>query len=109
MFLDSHHLNIISRIFQSGVDLFCFLMGDSGLGDLIGDIYLINRKCDLGLGKLIIISTITFTLGLIGFAYSHIVLISVLFIFFTGLGMMIELVGSNTLLQIIVDDNKRAV
>jgi len=48
MFLDSHHLNIISRIFQSGVDLFCFIMVDSGLGALIGDIYLINRKCVLG-------------------------------------------------------------
>ncbi len=97
----------VKNFFNGGADMFGFFMGASGLGALTGAIYLMNRKSVLGLGRIIAYATIAFSVGLVAFALSHVILISILFMFITGLGMMIELAGSNTLLQTLVEDNKR--
>jgi MFS family permease len=97
----------VKQFFHGGADLFGFLMGTSGLGALIGAIFLMNRKSVLGLGKLITYSVFVFGIGLIAFALSHVFVLSVIFMFMTGIGMMIQLAGSNTMLQTIVDDDKR--
>ena len=97
----------VKNIFHGGADLFGFLMGASGLGALSGAILLMNRKSVLGLGKLISYAVLVFGTGLIAFALSHILVLSVIFMFMTGIGMMIQLAGSNTMLQTIVDNDKR--
>ena len=97
----------VKHYFHGGADLFGFLMGASGLGALSGAVFLMNRKSVLGLGKLITYAVFTFSIGLIAFAISHVLVLSVIFMFMTGIGMMIQLAGSNTLLQTIVDDDKR--
>ncbi len=97
----------VKQFFHGGADLFGFLMGASGLGALCGAIFLMNRKSVLGLGKLITYSVFIFGIGLIAFAISHVFVLSVIFMFMTGLGMMIQLAGSNTMLQTIVDNDKR--
>jgi MFS family permease len=97
----------VKNIFHGGADLFGFLMGASGLGALLGAIFLMNRKSVLGLGKLITYAVLVFGTGLIAFALSHIFVLSVIFMFMTGIGMMIQLAGSNTMLQTIVDNDKR--
>ncbi len=97
----------VKNFFHGGADLFGFLMGASGFGALTGAIFLMNRKSVLGLGKLITYAVVAFGIGLIAFAVSHVVLLSIIFMFVTGLGMMIQLAGSNTMLQTIVEDNKR--
>ncbi len=97
----------VKNIFHGGADLFGFLMGASGLGALTGAIFLMNRKNVLGLGKLITYAVLVFGTGLIAFALSHIFVLSVIFMFMTGIGMMIQLAGSNTMLQTIVDNEKR--
>lgn len=97
----------VKNFFNGGADLFGFLMGASGLGALSGALFLMNRKSVLGLGKLITFAAGAFAVGLIAFALSHILALSIIFMFVTGLGMMIQLAGSNTLLQTIVEDDKR--
>ena len=97
----------VKNIFHGGADLFGFLMGASGLGALLGAVFLMNRKSVLGLGKLITYAVLVFGTGLIAFALSHIFVLSVIFMFMTGIGMMIQLAGSNTMLQTIVDNDKR--
>lgn len=97
----------VKNFFNGGVDLFGFLMGASGLGALSGALFLMNRKSVLGLGRLISYAAGAFAIGLIAFALSHILTVSLIFMFITGLGMMIQLAGSNTLLQTIVEDDKR--
>ena len=97
----------VKQFFHGGADLFGFLMGASGLGALCGAIFLMNRKSVLGLGRLITYSVFLFGIGLIAFAISHVFVLSVIFMFMTGLGMMIQLAGSNTMLQTIVDNDKR--
>ncbi len=86
---------------------FGFLMGASGLGALIGALYLASRKQVLALGKIIPIAAFIFGLGLITFSLSRYFILSLLFMVFIGLGMMLQMASSNTILQTIVDDDKR--
>ncbi len=97
----------VKNFFHGGADLFGFLMGASGLGALTGAIFLMNRKSVLGLGRLITIAVFTFGVGLTAFALSHVLILSLIFMFMTGIGMMIQLAGSNTMLQTIVENDKR--
>ena len=97
----------VKNILHGGADMFGFLMGASGLGAFTGAIFLMNRKSVLGLGRLIAYYTTAFGIGLIAFALSHNIWLSMIFMFVTGIGMMIQLAGSNTMLQTIVDDDKR--
>ncbi len=97
----------VKNFFHGGADLFGFLMGASGLGALTGAIFLMNRKSVLGLGKLITYAVLVFGAGLIAFALSHVLVLSLVFMFMTGIGMMIQLAGSNTMLQTIVENDKR--
>ena len=70
----------VKQFFHGGADLFGFLMGASGLGCLIlVQLFLMNRKSVLGLGKLITYSVFIFGIGLIAFAFSHILVLSVNF------------------------------
>jgi len=97
----------VKQFFHGGADMFGFLMGASGLGALSGAIILMNKKSVLGIGRLITYAVFTFGIGLIAFAVSHVFVLSIVFMFMTGIGMMIQLAGSNTMLQTIVDDDKR--
>jgi MFS family permease len=84
-----------------------FLMASAGAGALTGAIYLASRKTVLGLGKIIPISTATFGFGLIAFSFSRMLWLSLPLMYFTGLGMMTQMVASNTIIQTIIDDDKR--
>lgn len=95
------------EIFHGGSHTFGFLMGASGLGALIGTIYLASRKSVLGLGRIIPLSAGIFGFGLVAFSLSRFFLLSLVLMVITGLGMMLQMASSNTLLQTIVDDDKR--
>jgi MFS family permease len=84
-----------------------FLMGASGVGALISAVLLALRKSVRGLGRIIPISAALFGAGLIGFSFSRILWPSLLLMLLTGGGMMEQMAVSNTILQTIVDDDKR--
>ena len=84
-----------------------FLFGAVGSGALIGAIYLASRKSVLGLGRWIAIATSIFSLGLLFFSFSRNIYLSVSLMLFTGFGMMMQMASTNTLLQTLVDDDKR--
>jgi MFS family permease len=95
------------NILQGGPHTLGFLMGASGIGALVGAIYLASRKNVLGLGKLIMIALNIFGIGLIAFGFSRIFLISFIFMVFVGFGMMVQMASSNTIIQTIVEEDKR--
>jgi MFS family permease len=95
------------EILHGGPHTFGFLMGASGLGALMGALYLASRKSILGIGKIIPLSAGLFGLGLISFSFSRFILLSLALMIITGLGMMMQMASSNTLLQTIADDDKR--
>ncbi len=94
-------------ILHGGPHTFGFLMTAAGCGALVSTIYLASRKSVLGLGRLIAIATAVFGAGLCGFSYSTSLPFSLFFLLWTGAGAMIVIASSNTILQTIVEDNKR--
>jgi MFS family permease len=83
------------------------LMGASGLGALLGALWLTTRKSVVGLGRVILINTVVFGGGLIGFALSHWLWVSLVFMTVAGFGMMVQMGSTNTVIQTIVDEEKR--
>jgi MFS family permease len=96
-----------AKILHGGPHTFGFLMAASGVGALAGAIYLAARKSVVGLGRLIVIASGLFGIGLIGFSLSRILLLSLLFLTFIGFGMIVQMASSNTVLQTIVEEDKR--
>jgi MFS family permease len=84
-----------------------FLFGAVGSGAMIGAIYLASRKTVLGLGRLIAIAASIFSLGLLCFSFSRNIYLSIGLMILTGAGMMLQMASTNTLLQTLVDDDKR--
>jgi MFS family permease len=84
-----------------------WLMAASGVGALIGALFLAARKSVLGLGKFIPAMAGAFGAGLIAFSFSRSLWFSLLLMVVTGLGFMAQMAISNTLLQTIVDEDKR--
>jgi MFS family permease len=84
-----------------------WLMAASGVGALTGALFLAARKTVLGLGKFIPMMAGAFGAGLIAFSFSRALWLSLLLMFVTGLGFMAQMAVSNTLLQTIVEEDKR--
>jgi len=95
------------EILHGGSHTFGFLMGASGLGAMMGALYLASRKSVLGLERLIPIGAGIFGIALIAVGLSWNFYLSVILMIITGFGMMLGLASSNTILQTIVDDDKR--
>ncbi len=74
---------------------------------LVSAMLLASRSSVLGLGKVVPISAAIFGVGLISFAYSRMLWLSLLLMLLTGGGMMQQMAASNTILQTIVDHDKR--
>jgi MFS family permease len=94
-------------ILHGGSHTYGFLMGASGIGALIGAIYMASRKSVLGLAKNIPLFAGIFGIGLIAFSLSHNFVLSCLILLVTGLGMIMQMTSTNTILQTIVDNDKR--
>lgn len=94
-------------IFQGGPQTLGFLMSMAGIGALMGAIYLAGRKTVLGLGKIIGISAIVFGVGLVLFARSTNLWVSFTIVCVAGFAMMVQMAASNTVLQTVVEEDKR--
>jgi MFS family permease len=94
-------------ILHGGPHTLGFLMGASGIGAIFGAAYLASRKTVLGLGRLIVISSSIFGIGLIAFSLSRYTPLSLCLMIVTGFGMIVQTASSNTILQTIVDEDKR--
>nr|MBN2278737.1 MFS transporter [candidate division Zixibacteria bacterium] len=94
-------------ILHGGPHTLGFLMASVGTGALIGALYLASRKTVIGLEKVITFAAGTFGIGLTLFSFSHYLWLSIGLLFFVGMGMMMQMAASNTILQTIVDDDKR--
>ncbi len=95
------------KILHGGPHTLGFLMGAVGIGALVSAISLALRKTVLGLGRMIPISTAALGAGLILFGMSRILWVSLMLMLVCGFGMMQQMAASNTIIQTIVEDNKR--
>jgi MFS family permease len=94
-------------ILHGGPETLGFLMAASGLGALAGAVFLASRRSVQGLERVMAVALALFGSAIIAFACSRTLWLSLTLLVVSGLGAMIQLVASNTLLQTIVDDDKR--
>jgi MFS family permease len=98
---------VVTERLQGGAALLGYLTAVSGVGALCGVLYLASRKSVLGLGRIVSMASLAFGIGLMGFSWSRWPAVSMVFIFFTGMGMMVLMASGNTILQTIVEEDKR--
>jgi MFS family permease len=94
-------------ILHGGPHTMGFLMGATGLGALCGALFLASRKTVVGLGRILALSTTVFGIGIILFSLSRNLWLSLALLLFTGFGMMVQMACANTLIQTMVEDDKR--
>jgi len=95
------------KMLQGGPGIFGLLMSFAGIGAMTGAAYLASRKTVRGLLKIIPLAITLFGFGLIIIAFSNTLWLALPLMFVIGLGMMTQMAASNTIIQTIVDDDKR--
>jgi MFS family permease len=95
------------NILHGGPHALGFLMGASGTGALLGSLYLASRKTVLGLARIIGLSPALLGASLIAFSLSRSLTLSLLLMFVSGFAIIAQLASSNTVIQTVVDDDKR--
>ncbi len=96
-----------AAVLRGGPHTYGLLTAAMGLGALAGALLLASRKTVLGLGRQIAWASGAFGLSLIAFSFSKVVWLSLVFLVISGFTMMMTTAASNTILQTIVDDDKR--
>ena len=96
-----------AEVLHGGAHTLGLLMTAPGIGALLGTIYLASRKSIRGAGIRVVAGAITFGAGLIALGVVHSLPLALIALGFVGLGMIVQLATSNTVLQTIVDDDKR--
>ena len=98
---------IASEVLHGGPHTLGFLMAATGVGALAGALVLAMRKSVLGLGRYIALCSALFGTALVAFSFSRVFWLSLAILPFVGFGFMQQMAASNTVLQTIVDDEKR--
>ena len=83
------------------------LVGASGLGALAAALYLAGRHSVVGLGGVLARATAAFGVSLVALAFVRSPWAAVPVLFVAGAGMMLQLAGTNTIIQSLVDEDKR--
>jgi MFS family permease len=96
-----------AQVLHGGAHTLGFLMAASGMGALAGALYLASRRNVIGLGRIIGRGIALFGLGLIAFSFSHWFWASWAMMLTAGFGMMTATASVNTMLQTIVEPDKR--
>lgn len=86
---------------------YSMLLASIAMGAIVGALYLASRKSVTGLVRMIPVASATLGAGMIGFALSTNLWLSMGLLLFTGFGFIVQMASSNTLLQTIVDEDKR--
>ncbi len=96
-----------SEVLHGGPNTLGFLMAASGLGAFCGAGFLASRRTVRGFGVVIISTATLFGVGLVAFALSRHVALSLMTMVAVGFGMIVTMAASNTVLQTIVEERMR--
>lgn len=84
-----------------------FLIGASGVGALGAALYLAARRSVVGLASVLSRAAAAFGVALVTLAFVRSPWVAVPVLFVAGAGMMLQLAGTNTIVQSLVDEDKR--
>lgn len=94
-------------ILGGGPQTLGFLLTSSGAGAFAGTLFLASRRNTEGLGRIVHGATILFFFGIVAFSLSKTLWFSMLSLFVAGFGVLVQVASGNTILQTIVDEDKR--
>jgi MFS family permease len=94
-------------ILHGGPQTFGFLTGAVGLGALLGALYMASRKTVRGLGNVILFALFLFGAALIVSAFTNSIFTTIPLLAICGVGTMLHMASSNTILQTVTDNDKR--
>jgi MFS family permease len=97
-----------AQILHGGAATLGWLTGASGVGALISALSLAVRKSVAGLERMVQVAAAMLGVGLILFGFSHALWLSLLLMVFVGFGMMQCASASNTIIQSLISEDKRA-
>ena len=98
---------IVKTILHGDARTYGFLVASAGCGALAAAVFLASRKSVPGLERIISINTYLFAIGLIIFSLSNVLWLAIPSLFMAGFGTMASITSCNTVLQTIVEDDKR--
>ncbi|HEX6309360.1 MAG TPA: MFS transporter [Longimicrobiales bacterium] len=98
---------IATDVLGGGPRTLGLLMAALGLGALCGALFLASRSTVVGLGRIILAAAALFGAALVLLAFARTILTAVPLLALAGFGMMAQMASSNTVLQTLVDDDKR--
>ncbi len=94
-------------VLHGGPRVFGYLMSATGIGALGGAIILASRRDLSGLGEMIVGAGILYGAGFFALSFSHVTPIALAIALVLGFSLMMQMASSNTIVQTIVDDQKR--
>lgn len=97
-----------AQVLHGGVTTLGWLMGAAGIGALVSAISLAFRKSVVGLTRMLQVSSAMLGVALILFGLSHTLWLSIVLMVFVGFGMLQSASASNTIIQSLVPEDKRA-
>lgn len=95
------------EVLHGGAHTLGFLMSSSGVGALLGALFLAGKQSVLGLEKWVYVSSLLFGFGIVGLSFVGTVSLALALLFFIGFGMVVIIAACNTMIQDMVDDDKR--
>jgi MFS family permease len=98
---------VATDVLGGGPQTLGILMAAMGFGALSGALFLASRRTVVGLGRLIVISATLFGTSLVLFSFARTLAVALPLLVLAGFGMMTQMASSNTVLQTLVDDDKR--
>jgi MFS family permease len=96
------------QVLHGGPHTLGWLTGASGVGAMVSALSLAMRKSVVGLTRMIQLSAAMFGGALILFGLSHTLWLSLVLMLFVGFGMLQSASASNTVIQTLVPEDKRA-
>jgi MFS family permease len=96
-----------SRLPGGGPKLLGLLSAASGVGALAGALQLASRRTVVGLGRVVPLAGMLLGAGMIAFAFSRFLPLSLLAMTVMGYALISHFAAGNTILQTITDDEKR--
>jgi MFS family permease len=94
-------------ILHGGPKTLGFLVGSVGVGALIGAVFLASRKTIQGIEKIMILAACILGSSVMLFSFSRSIILSMFLMLLTGFGLMVQMASANTILQSVVDADKR--
>lgn len=94
-------------VLGGGAETLGILMTGSGIGALAGAMWLATRHNLRGMGRAIAIAGTVFGGGLIAFSFARSVPVAMVLLIVVGAGFMIQTAAANTIVQSLVEEEKR--